>query len=740
MRNYWQYWRLETNEGRQRWCFEYIHQGEKIDVTDDAFWNSLEGKAVLTNMMQDFVFDKSKNPNSADEVYRSQKVTKTFQSSFSDDSTDAQKAFEKGVDFYIQLLSPDGHIPGDYGGPMFLLPGLIIVSYVTAQSLPIPHQYLIKQYLFNTQNVDGGWGLHIEGESTMYGTCLQYVALRLLGVDVNHSALLKAKKWIHKNGGATHIPSWGKFYLAVLGVYDWRGVNSLFPENWILPRWLPIHPGRYWCHARMVYLPMAYAYGQKITAPITPLIELLRTELYIENYDQIDWSKARNTCAPQDLFRVASPILKVMNFVTNTYEKVAIKSLRKKALNFIMDYIHDEDEKTDYINIGPVNQVINSLCVWHKYGNESRYFKRHVERWYDYLWVAEDGMKMQGYNGAQLWETAFAANAVLEHKSSSNYLPALKKMYGFIDSQQIKNGIDSKLSYFRNPNLGGWPFSTAAHGWPITDCTADGIKAAIKLNHKLALDFPESHTQSITQQRLEQAVDLVLDMQNIDGGWTSYEQRRAPKWIEVLNPSEVYGEIMVDYTYVECTSSVVQGLTEFYKAYPTYKTDRIQAAIEEGIQFIKKEQWADGAWYGSWGVCFTYAAWFALEALACVKEAYHHSDIVKKGCAFLVSKQRTDGGWGESYKSCVEMKYIEHESSQVIQTAWALLGLMAVGYDDMEVLKRGVEFLISRQESSGDFPQEGITGVFNKNCMETYTSYRNVFPIWAIGRYAKMMD
>ena len=31
--------------------------------------------------------------------------------------------------------------------------------------------------------------------------------------------------------------------------------------------------------------------------------------------------------------------------------------------------------------------------------------------------------------------------------------------------------------------------------------------------------------------------------------------------------------------------------------------------------------------------------------------------------------------------------------------------------------------------------QEGISGVFNGNCMETYTSYRNIFPLWALGRY-----
>ena len=32
----------------------------------------------------------------------------------------------------------------------------------------------------------------------------------------------------------------------------------------------------------------------------------------------------------------------------------------------------------------------------------------------DYLWVAEDGMKMQGYNGSQCWDTSFAIQAVVE--------------------------------------------------------------------------------------------------------------------------------------------------------------------------------------------------------------------------------------------------------------------------------------------------------------------------------------
>ena len=32
-------------------------------------------------------------------------------------------------------------------------------------------------------------------------------------------------------------------FLQILGVFDWAGVNPLLPELWILPSFLPIHPG-----------------------------------------------------------------------------------------------------------------------------------------------------------------------------------------------------------------------------------------------------------------------------------------------------------------------------------------------------------------------------------------------------------------------------------------------------------------------------------------------------------------
>jgi squalene cyclase len=78
----------------------------------------------------------------------------------------------------------------------------------------------------------------------------------------------------------------------------------------------------------------------------------------------------------------------------------------------------------------------------------------------------------------------------------------------------------------------------------------------------------------------------------------------------------------------------------------------------------------------------------------------------------------------------------DDQGSGIVPTAWALLGLMAAQCEDAGAVRRGVEYLQRRQLADGDWPQEGIAGVFNRACGISYTQYRNVFPIWALGRYA----
>ena len=37
------------------------------------------------------------------------------------------------------------------------------------------------------------------------------------------------------------------------------------------------------------------------------------------------------------------------------------------------------------------------------------------------------------------------------------------------------------------------------------------------------------------------AVDVMLTLQNPNGGFASYEPIRGPQWLEWLNPAEVFG-------------------------------------------------------------------------------------------------------------------------------------------------------------------------------------------------------
>ena len=110
---------------------------------------------------------------------------------------------------------------------------------------------------------------------------------------------------------------------------------------------------------------------------------------------------------------------------------------------------------------------------------------------------------------------------------------------------------------------------------------------------------------------------------------------------------------------------------------------------------------------------------------------------MRRACNFLASKQLEDGGWGESYLSSQDKKYVSLEKSHIVNTSWALLGLLAVDCIDSkkDVIERGIQFLQKAQLANGDWPQQSISGVFNRNCMITYANYRNIFPLWAIGSY-----
>ena len=217
------------------------------------------------------------------------------------------------------------------------------------------------------------------------------------------------------------------------------------------------------------------------------------------------------------------------------------------------------------------------LCVYYASGPDSAEFKSHADRITDYLWLGLDGMKMQGYNGSQLWDTAFSVQAIHFSKSSVNgkYNHVLQQAYDYLNSTQVVEEVPTPNRHYRHVSVGAWPFSTRDHGWPISDCTAEGLKAVLYLNN--SKDFQPNNR--ISDERLFDATNVILSLQNRSGGWATYEQQRTTGLIELLNPSETFHGIMVDYPYIECSSACVQALLKFAHYYPSHRSSEIQLVV-----------------------------------------------------------------------------------------------------------------------------------------------------------------
>ncbi|MGI9418127.1 MAG: squalene--hopene cyclase, partial [Geminicoccaceae bacterium] len=318
-----------------------------------------------------------------------------------------------------------------------------------------------------------------------------------------------------------------------------------------------------------------------------------------------------------------------------------------------------------------------------------------------------------------VWDTALAAHAMLEVADRETSDPAKRALDWLVERQINHAAGDWTIKAAPGTEPGGWAFEYENDHYPDVDDTAAVVCALHRAD-------PERY-----QTAIERAIAWLLGMQSSNGGWGAFDVDNTHYHLNSI-PFADHGALL-DPPTSDVTARCLSALAE-----TGYRPDH--PAVARAIGFLKSEQEPDGSWFGRWGTNYIYGTWSVLVALNAAGEDMN-AGYVRRAVDWLIERQHDDGGWGESCASYWDDRKDEAVASLPSQTAWALLALMAAGRVESDAARRGIDYLRSAERDGGMWRERLYNAVgFPKVFYLHYHGYRSYFPLWALARYANLMN